>query len=1045
MTSSPLTTNACTGSGGVGEETEETGNSGGLQVVLPQLLQHHTTETTTTAQDNNNSGSDTIIDSPPRPVRTSSSPRQSSNSSNHNNHNSSPLMIGNNTTSLVPPSPSSSSPRTSAVQPYSRRIASNNTNSNNNNNFRKYGSIRPPISVLQTEFCTMYRLWEEHDAILRRVELKPSSDSVRSRAGGGGGNRMVVLPNNMGNNATGGDDVNDWRKYKPRQVVRSGSGSGSVAGGNSPSNDDDSSNDDDDEEINDKEEWEEAFDHLRTLYSRHHWTFDNPEIQQQQQQHHHQFAATTLGSSYLSVGSSSSNRNEFLESLCAIDDEDTTTLLEEKLEEADEIVIDGNNTEEQVVVSALIAAVDDNSGEETQHLDVDETATTTIAKEKEQQQEVEEQQQQQQQKKRNEMDNLAKLFRPGSKLVGSIETLSQFGLKRGIIDSTTILRDYSLVIMEENECDELGRPKGYLARQTCGSEEQCVFVHVKFVPLSDVMGNLDDGDLNDGMEEEKATDDEEEITLSDDNMDNTSKKVNNKSTLAPPPQSQSPLEVVEDRITIQMEYVDNDKRYWGYWNPNTLSFGGKVQKLGDGNNIQGASDRGGVGGGMRNSASTNNVIMSGLISGRAVGFADGEVSGSDNGGDIDETTTTTLAAAATSSSSQRPKRQLTFSLSPCTHLHPRGRVQSPSLTRVFMPTFLSMMGSDYLSSVDIGLLGGGFGSNNSANNMSEKKKSKVSEQDQLAFMDELASDDNYKFALHRARTEQLLLETVVKLAELGSLVDFAELARKRNVAKRREKWRRRLRKITPKMPRKIKSRRKKKKEAAGEDEFGFPNVEKKKEQFYDQLAAISWDRLLQAASIQAERTCATFRRRSALLDGLTFQSDEYKYQVMSDLRANGMTLSSSHSEWDHCIQMGRTVALGWSWFERGSWGCFERSAVVGKRCVHLLFQMHSRLGVCHEQLEKSFRSADARISIAKLESLKQVSCDDKPNEDDSEELLCGVCQCDIYEEDGEEDEDNKEASIVVTLPCSHSFHWDCIREWLHDHSKCPICRVDLNE
>jgi len=966
---SPLTyTNAS-----AGEETQD--GSGGSVALL--LL--HTTETTalptttTIMPDNNtedNSGSDSIIDSPPRPVRTSS-PRQS-----NSNSNSSPLMIGNNT-SLVPPSP-----RT-AAQP-SRRAS--------NNNFRKYGSIRPPISVLQTEFCTTYRLWEEHDAILRRVELKPSDNGIGGvrRAGGG----RIVLP--MGND---GDDVNDWRKYKPRQVHR--------GGGNSPSDDDS----DGEDIINDKEEWEEAFDHLRTLYSRHHLTFDNPEMQQQ---HHHQFA---LGSSYLSGGGS--NNNEFLESLCAIDDEDTATLLEEKLEEADEI-IDGSNENEQQV-SALIAAVD-NSCEERQQFDVGETITTANEKERREEQ-------QQQQRRRNEIDNLAKLFRPGSKLAGSIETLSQFRLKRGI-DATTIQREYSLVIMEENECDELGRPKGYLARQTCGSEEQCVFVHVKFVSLSDVMGNLDDDGedgLNDDMEE-KTTDDEE---ISTGGMDTTSKA--NTSTLAPP-QSQSPLEVAaEDRITIQIEYVDDEKSYWGYWNPKTLSFEGKVQKSGDGNNIQGSSDRGG--GGMRSSASTNNAIMSGLISGRAVGFD--EMPGSD-GGQIDETTMTLatggVAPAAATSSSQRTKRQLTFSLSPCTHVYPRGRVQSPSLNRFCMPTFLSMMGSEYLSSVDIGLIAGGY---NSA-----RKQNKVSEQDQLSFIDELASDDNYKFALHRARTEQLLLETVAKLAELGSLVDFAELARKRNVAKRREKWRRRLRKITPKMPHKLKRR---KKEAAGEDDCGFPNVEKKKEPFYDQLAVISWDRLLQAASIQAERTCANFRRRSALLDGLTFQSDEYKYQVMSDLRANGLTLSSSHNEWDHCIQMGRTVALGWSWFERGSWGCFERSAVVGKRCVHLLFQMHSRLGVCHELLEKSFRSADARISIAKLESLKQVKSGDKLKEDGSEELLCGVCQCDIYEKDGEEDEDSKEASIVVTLPCSHSFHWDCIREWLHDHSKCPMCRVDLNE
>ncbi|KAL7501198.1 hypothetical protein ACHAWT_011059 [Skeletonema menzelii] len=883
-------------------------------------------------------GSDDVIDSPPRPVRTTSSPRQ-------NNTNFLNTTGNNDTTSLVP------SPRTAQAR---RNSASNN--------FRKYGSIRPPISVLQTEFCTTYRLWEEHDAILRRVELKPGDNT-------NGGMRRTMGGGRFGN---GDDGRNDWRKFKPRQVVvGGGGGERRNHGDQNCSSDDNSSNDDDGEDVVDEEqEWEEAFAHLRTLYSHHHHMYDNQEQQQQQ------FA---LGS----YTSSSRKKNEFLESLCAIDDEDT---MEEKLEE------DG-----QVGTVSASSTAPHNSCEERQHVN----EATNIAEQK--------QQEQQQRKKRTDIENLAKLFRPGSKLFGTIEIPSQLGLR--LATETTTQRDYSLVIMEENECDELGRPKGYLARHTCASDEQCVFVHVKFVPLSDVVVNLDDGKDN-------VNNDAKEKTT--DGFDNT------KST-PPPPQSQSPLEV-EERITIQIDYVDGEKSYRGYWNPNTLSIEGIVKKLGDGNNMQGATDRGG---GMRNSASTNNFIMSGLISGPAGWVTDSEVSPGADGYNADGAMTTAVT------SSQRPKNQFTFSLSPCTHLHPRGRVQPP-LYRFSIPTFISLMGSEYLSLADVGLLGGP--------NSPLKKKIKVSEQDQLLFMDELDSDDNEKFALHRARTEQLLIDTLVKLTELGALIDFAEFARKRNVAIRREKWRRRMRKVTPKMPRKFK--RRKNKEVAGGEEFdlsAFDSVEKKKVQFYDHLAAISWDRLLEAASLQAERTCATFRRRSALLDGITFQSDEYKYQLMSDLRANGLTLASSHIEWDHCIQMGRTVALGWSWFERGSWGCFERSAVVGKRCVHLLFRMHSRLGVCHEQLEKSFRGADARISIAKLESLKQVKCNDASKDDDSEELLCGVCQCDINEADGEEDEENKKPSVVVTLPCSHSFHWDCIREWLHDHSKCPICRVDLNE
>ncbi|KAL7443328.1 hypothetical protein ACHAXM_008871 [Skeletonema potamos] len=930
--------------------------------------------TTNTANNSDDDGSATI-DSPPRPVRTSS-PRQDSSAS-----------------------PSSSSASTAAADDYSpdgaRRVLTSPTSAHhrlNATNFMKFGSIRPPISVLQSEFCATYRLWEEHDAVLRRVEQKPSHSSA-----GGGGTMDRLVANNGSNNR------HDWRKYKPKRHHHQGGGGGDEDDHYSKNNGSSSS---DDDEVDEDTEWEEAFAHLRTLYSRHHL-------------HHYQEDLFSQGSYQ--------NRNDFLESLFAIDDEDTR---EEKLEENDDddddVKVDTGNSQ---------------SVSETQHnvdYEINTTAeqthfTDTVAAG--QHHYHHHQQQQQQRKQRTDMENLAKLLlRPGSKLSGTMESSSSSGLKR--TTATTARREYNLVIMEENKCDELGRPKGYLARQTSGNDEQCVFVHVSFVSLNDVVANLDQIDAFE--DEEKRADD----------IDNNNTCKRNS------PQSQSPLEV-EDRITIQLDYVDGDKKCCGYWNPNTLSFEGTVQKLGDGNNNQGATERGGSGGGrLRNSASSNNIIMSGLISGRvgAVGIGSSSHGGDGFGTDgenadqpLDIATTAAAAevTSATTGSSQRPQTQYTFSLSPCTHLHPRGHIQTP-LWRLFtVPNFVNMMGIENISIVEEVVSFGGGGGTNSA--VTTKKKSMMSEHDKVVLMDEIASDDNRKFALHRARTERLLLDTLVKLVELGTLIDFAELARKRNVAKRREKWRGRMRKITPKMPRKF--RRRKNKEVAGNEEFDistFDSVQKKKVHFYDQLAAISWDRLLEAASLQAERTCATFRRRSALLDGLTFQSDEYKYQVMSDLRANGLTLATSHSEWDQCIQMGRTVALGWSWFERGSWSCFERSAVVGKRCVYLLFQMHSRLGVSHELLEKSFRSADARISIARLESLKQVRCDDKSKDDESEEILCGVCQCDIHDAEGEE-EVNEEASVVVTLPCSHSFHWNCIREWLHDHSKCPMCRVDLNE
>jgi hypothetical protein len=918
-----------------------------------------------TANSSNNSDNDDerrsdIIDSPPRPVRTATS----SSSSPQNLSPTSTNIRSSSSTTRIMTSPTSAHPRLSS-----------------STNFIRYGAIRPPISVLQDEFCTTYRLWEEHDSVLRRVEQKQ------------GGSKVAFMNENW----------NDWRKYKPKQQQQQqeqGQQRETSDAHHSDSSSSEHNNNDDAEE-----EWEEAFAHLRTLYSRHQQYYDDC--------HHHHQENYQQQRNYSSTNINN-NTNDFLESLFAIDDEDRT-LDEEKLEEDMEEGEEGEEEDEQQqqqesvdggevkVKTGEASTADDFGCNDSENVQESNPLQTDTAGEG-----IHHHHQPHRRKRDTNIENLAKLlFRPGSKLSGIMETPSSSTTttKRSI--GTTTQCEYNLVIMEENKCDELGRPKGYLARHKSGGDEQCVFVHVTFVPVNNVK------EVNEEEKQEDGTDDAI-------------------ATQKPPPQSQFPLEL-EDRLTIQIEYVDGDKQCRGVWNANTLSFEGTVQKLGEGNSNQVAVDRGGGLGRMRRSVSSNSIrrssssnsIMNDLVNGQSVGNSQ-----HDNPAEEENVDPPRESVIMSASSSTTPTRNhSTFSLSPCTHVHPHGFVTTPLWKLLHMPQLENVMGVENISMIQgVRLFGGG------------SKKNNVSEEDQIILMDELASEDNRKFALHRARTERLLVDTLVKLVELGQLIDFAELARKRNKAKRREKWRVRMRKITPRVPSKLK--RRKNKDGGENEQIDIANsVHKKKVQFYDHLAALSWGSLLEAASVQAERTCATFRRRSALLDGLEFQSDEYKYQVMSDLRANGLTLASSHSEWDQCIQMGRTVALGWSWFERGSWSCFERSAVVGKHCVYLLFQMHSRLGISHELLEKSFRSADARISVARLESLKQVRCGDE-SKDDSEEILCGVCQCDVYEE--EEDEEGENKSIAVTLPCSHSFHWHCIREWLHDHSKCPICRVELN-
>eukprot|EP00002_Diphylleia_rotans_P015785 TRINITY_DN3057_c0_g1_i10.p1 TRINITY_DN3057_c0_g1~~TRINITY_DN3057_c0_g1_i10.p1 ORF type:complete len:127 (+),score=11.39 TRINITY_DN3057_c0_g1_i10:857-1237(+) len=34
---------------------------------------------------------------------------------------------------------------------------------------------------------------------------------------------------------------------------------------------------------------------------------------------------------------------------------------------------------------------------------------------------------------------------------------------------------------------------------------------------------------------------------------------------------------------------------------------------------------------------------------------------------------------------------------------------------------------------------------------------------------------------------------------------------------------------------------------------------------------------------------------------------------------------------------------------------------------------------------------------------------------------------------------------VTTLPCEHSYHYDCIKKWFESHRTCPICRFEVEK
>ncbi|KAL3912440.1 MAG: hypothetical protein SGARI_001157, partial [Bacillariaceae sp.] len=68
-------------------------------------------------------------------------------------------------------------------------------------------------------------------------------------------------------------------------------------------------------------------------------------------------------------------------------------------------------------------------------------------------------------------------------------------------------------------------------------------------------------------------------------------------------------------------------------------------------------------------------------------------------------------------------------------------------------------------------------------------------------------------------------------------------------------------------------------------------------------------------------------------------------------------------------------------------------------------------------------------SVDQQEDLKKGGDDTERSE---EEPQCSICLCEY------EDGDN-----LVSLPCQHIFHDECISSWTDNNQRCPLCNYDL--
>ena len=79
-------------------------------------------------------------------------------------------------------------------------------------------------------------------------------------------------------------------------------------------------------------------------------------------------------------------------------------------------------------------------------------------------------------------------------------------------------------------------------------------------------------------------------------------------------------------------------------------------------------------------------------------------------------------------------------------------------------------------------------------------------------------------------------------------------------------------------------------------------------------------------------------------------------------------------------------------------------------------------------------------SLQRKQELKQLSKE-----------ACCICMTSLLDIDHDDPDTNnkqseaavKRASKIKTLPCKHSFHARCIKEWLMNNKTCPVCKSDV--
>ena len=211
-----------------------------------------------------------------------------------------------------------------------------------------------------------------------------------------------------------------------------------------------------------------------------------------------------------------------------------------------------------------------------------------------------------------------------------------------------------------------------------------------------------------------------------------------------------------------------------------------------------------------------------------------------------------------------------------------------------------------------------------------------------------------------------------------------------------------------------------------------------------QLRHVEWSRLLTAASMNGEQTCAEYRRRAALLDETYFETTDDRTKFLGRWSEAKFDLMSAHSEWNRAEILAANVSRLACIFNRSS----TSSMAIYPASVYPVIAMCNRIYANYDCLESAYRRAEGRlprVALMKSEIPTPLKKHNSNGVDGAsfQEACCAICQTLLLVTEGDDIQQDVPLDPIYKLPCTHCFHGLCVQQWLHDNTSCPVCRFDL--